>query len=55
MELERSVTLLLGHCPMEARDYVLDHFRTASYTRVDRRVTLVCVSVDENSRNYANG
>ena len=42
--------LLLGHSRMDDDEFVLDYFRTKRYVRVDRRITLVKIVVDEDTR-----
>ena len=46
---------LCEHSRMAPYDRVLDYYRTTRYVRVDRRMTLVKVLVNEHLRNYANG
>ena len=41
---------VLGHSRIHPYHDVLDYFRTKRYVRVDRRMTLVKVAVDEDTR-----
>ena len=49
MYMERS-HFLLGHSRMAPDEFVLDYFRTKRYVRVDRRMTLVRVPIDDETR-----